>query len=87
MERLNKKIDCIKLQAQLLDYLISELYPVHTCDDCQYNFTRSSSGKCSKCDGVNCFRLAYGIQADLLKIVRGIMKITNAHQPLTDTTN
>lgn len=87
MERLSRKIENIKLQAQLLDYLISELYPVPTCDDCEYNFTRFSSGKCFKCDGENCFRLADGIQADLRKIVRGIVKITHEHQPLTDTTN
>lgn len=81
------------MKEKLYEYLVSELYPVPTCDACEYNFTRFSIdireryNKCRKCDGVKCFRLADGIQADLRKIVRGIMKITNAHQPLTDTTN
>lgn len=73
------------MKEKLFDYLVSELYPVPTCDDCEYNFTRFSSGKCFKCDGASQFVLANGIQADLRKIARGIVKITHEHQPLTDT--
>lgn len=53
MERLFKKINCIKMQAQIYDYLVGELYPVPECDNCEYNFTRFSSGKCFRCDGVS----------------------------------
>ena len=73
------------MKEKLYEYLVSELYPVPTCDDCEYNFTRFSSGirerysKCLKCDGVKYFRLADGIQADLRKIARGIVKITKLH--------
>lgn len=76
MERLTKKIDCIKLQAQIYDYLVGELYPNADCDNCEYNFTRFSSGKCFKCDGVSQFVLAKGIQEDLLRMAREITKIT-----------
>lgn len=76
MERFTKKIDCILMQAQIYDYLVSELYPVTECDNCEYKFTRFSSGKCFKCDGVSQFVLAKGIQADLRRIARGINKIT-----------
>lgn len=77
MERLMKKIDYIKMQAQIYDYLVGELYPVPECDNCEYNFTRFSSGKCFKCDGVSQFVLAKGIQADLLRMANKITKITN----------
>ena len=77
MERLMKKIDCIKMQAQIYDYLVSELYPVPECNNCEYNFTRLSNGKCFKCDGVSQFVLAKGIQADIRRMARGITKITN----------
>lgn len=76
MERLIKKIDYIKLLAQIYDYLVAELYPVPECDNCEYNFTRFSSGKCFKCDGVSQFVLANGIQADLHRMAKGIIKIT-----------
>lgn len=76
MERLIKKIDCIKMHAQIYDYLVGELYPVPECDNCEYNFTRFSSGKCFKCDGVSQFVLAKGIQADLRRMAMDIIKIT-----------
>lgn len=76
MERLMKKIDYIKLQAQIYDYLVAELYPNPDCDNCEYNFQRFSSGKCFKCDGVSQFVLAKGIQADLRRMAQGITKIT-----------
>lgn len=60
MERLMKKIDLIKMQAQIYDYLVGELYPVPECDNCEYNFTRFSSGKCFKCDGISHYVLAKG---------------------------
>lgn len=63
------------MEDKLFDYLVGELYPVPECDNCEYNFTRFSSGKCFKCDGVSCYRLAGGIQSDVRKMVRGIMKI------------
>jgi protein-arginine kinase activator protein McsA len=75
MEILTKKIDCIKMQAQIYDYLVAELYPVPECANCEYNFTRFSGGKCFKCDGASCYRLAEGIQSDVRKMVRGIVKI------------
>lgn len=71
-----KKIDLIKMQVQIYDYLVGELYPVPECDNCEYNFTRFSSGKCFKCDGVSQFVLAKGIQADILRMAKGIIKIT-----------
>lgn len=80
MERLFKKIDCIKLQVQIYDYLVAELYPVPECDNCEYNFTRLSNGKCCKCDGESQFVLAKGIQADLLRIADGITKITTKQE-------
>lgn len=76
MERLTKKIESIKLQAQIYDYLVGELYPIPECDNCEYNFTRFSSGKCFKCDGVSQFVLAKGIQADITRMSREITKIT-----------
>lgn len=76
MKRLIKKIDYIKLQAQIYNYLVGELYPVPDCDNCEYKFTRFSSGKCFKCDGASQFVLAKGIQADLLRMAKGIIKIT-----------
>ena len=75
MERLTKKIDNIQLQEQIYNYLVGELYPVPECDNCEYNFTRFSSGKCFKCDGVSQFVLAKGIQADLRRMAYGIIKI------------
>lgn len=80
MERLMKKIDCIKSQAQIYDYLVGELYPVPECDNCEYNFTRFSSGKCFKCDGVSQFVLAKGIQEDLLRMAIEITKITTKQE-------
>ena len=77
MERLTKKIDSIQLQAQIYDYLVGELYQVPECDNCEYNFTRFSSGKCFKCDGASQFVLAKGIQADILRMAKGITKIFN----------
>lgn len=76
MERLTKKIYCIQLQAQIYDYLVGVLYPVPECDNCEYNFTRFSSGKCFKCDGASQFVLAKGIQEDLRRMAKGITKIT-----------
>jgi hypothetical protein len=76
MERLIKKIDCIKMQSQIYDYLVGELYPTPDCANCESNFTRLSSGKCFKCDGVSQFVLAKGIQADLRRMAQGIIKIT-----------
>lgn len=77
MERLTKKIDCIKLQAQIYDYLVGELYPVPECDNCEYNFQRFSGCKCFKCDGINHFVLGQEIQARIRRIADGITKITN----------
>jgi hypothetical protein len=77
MERLTKKIDSIKMLAQIYDYLVGELYPVPECDNCEYNFTRFSSGKCFKCDGISHYVLAKGIQADLRRMANKITKITN----------
>ena len=74
-----KKIDYIQLQAQIYGYLVGELYPVPECDNCEYNFTRFSSGKCFKCDGVSKFVLAKGIRQDLRRMAEGITKITNEH--------
>lgn len=76
MERLMKKIDYIKMQAQIYDYLVGELYPTPECDNCEYNFTRFSSGKCFKCDGISHYVLAKGIQADITRMSREITKIT-----------
>lgn len=76
MERLMKKIDYIKMKAQIYDYLVGELYPNADCDNCEYNFTRFSSGKCFKCDGVSQFVLAKGIQEDLRRMAMDIIKIT-----------
>lgn len=67
------------MKEKLYDYLVSELYPVPTCDDCEYNFTRFSSGKCFKCDGASHFQLAKGIQADVRKMVKGITKIVKGN--------
>lgn len=80
MERLTKKIDCIQLQAQIYDYLVGELYPVPECDNCEYNFTRFSSGKCFKCDGISHYVLAKGIQSDLLRMANKITKITTKQE-------
>lgn len=77
MERLTKIIESIELQAQIYDYLVGELYPVPECDNCEYNFTRLSNGKCCKCDGGSQFVLARGIQADLRRMAQNITKITN----------
>lgn len=77
MERLIKKIKSIELQAQIYDYLVGELYPVPECDNCEYNFTRFSSGKCFKCDGVSHYVLAKGIRADIRRMANRIIKITN----------
>lgn len=65
------------MEDKLFDYLISELYPCPECDNCEYNFTRFSSGKCFKCDGVSHYVLAKGIQADLRRMANRITKITN----------
>ena len=80
MERLTKKIDCIKMQAQIYDYLVGELYPTPECDNCESNFTRFSGGKCFKCDGVSQFVLAKGIQADLRRMAKEITKITTKQE-------
>lgn len=63
------------MKEKLFDYLVSELYPVPECDNCEYNFTRLSSGKCLKCDGFTHYTLAVGIQSDIMKMVKGITKI------------
>lgn len=63
------------MKQAIYDDLVSVLYPVPECGNCEYNFTRFSSNKCFKCDGVSCYRLAEGIQSDVRKIVRGIVKI------------
>lgn len=63
------------MEEKLFNYLVGELYPLQECDNCEYNFTRFSSNKCFKCDGVSCYRLAGGIQSDIRKMVRGVIKI------------
>lgn len=75
-----KKIDYIKMQAQIYDYLVGELYPVPECDNCEYNFTRFSSGKSFKCDGISHYVLAKGIQADLRRMAKEIIKITTKQE-------
>lgn len=64
------------MKDKIYNYLVGVLYPVPECDNCEYNFTRFSSGKCFKCDGVSQFVLAKGIQEDLRRMANGIIKIT-----------
>lgn len=80
MERLIKKIDSIRLNVQLYNYLVSELYPVPSCDNCHYSDPQLKRFPCDKCDeSFSKFKLHKGHEADLRKMVREILKITKCH--------
>lgn len=65
------------MENKLFNYLVEELYPLQECDNCQHNDGSFYNRKCYKC-GVGAdsrFKLHEGIQADVRKMVKGIMKI------------
>ena len=74
----NTKIRKAMKQA-IFDYLLSELYPIPSCNDCQYSDPECKRIPCNQCDRYSHFRMHKGCIADLMALARGIVKIVKQH--------
>lgn len=74
------KITNENMKEKLFEYLVSEFYPVPSCDKCHYNDPQLKRFPCDKCDkSFSKFKLHKGHEADIRKMVREILKITKLH--------
>lgn len=72
------KIDITKYVHvdEIYNYLLGELYPLPSCDTCQYSDIRATRAPCNKCDeACSQYKLHRGHQADLKNLTKGIVKI------------
>lgn len=63
------------MKEAIYEYLRSELYPLPSCNDCQYSDPSCKRIPCDLCDYWNKFKLHSGHEADLKKLTRGIITI------------
>ena len=67
------------IKDQLYDYLISELYPLPSCDQCQYSDPNVISRTCERCECWDKYKLHKGHKADLKRMAREIIKIVKGN--------
>lgn len=63
------------MKTKIYNYLLEELYPLPSCDTCQYSDINAKRVPCDKCDGWDRYKLHKGHKADLERMTKGIIKI------------
>lgn len=64
------------MKDKIYNYLLGELYPLPSCDTCQYSDISAKRVPCNKCDeAFSRYKLHRGHHADLMNLTKGIMKI------------
>lgn len=63
------------MKDKIYNYLLGELYPLPSCDTCQYSDIDAKRVPCDKCEANNKYRLHKGHRADLKNLTKGIVKI------------
>lgn len=66
------------MKDKIYNYLLECLYPLPSCDTCQYFCVSFKRLPCRKCEGYSQYKLHKGHKADLERITRGIIKITQS---------
>ena len=68
------------MKDQLYNYLISELYPLPSCNHCQYSDPSVISRTCERCECWDKYKLHKGHAQDVRGLVKGIMKIVKQNK-------
>lgn len=73
------------MKEQIYQYLLEELYPVASCDTCQYSYIDIFKAPCNKCSGNgDKYKPRKGIKADLERMTKGIIKIVENYGTISN---
>lgn len=73
------------MKEQIYKYLLEELYPVTSCDTCQYSDTDLFKAPCNNCEGNgDKYKLHKGIKANLKRMTKGIIKIVENYGTISN---
>ena len=63
------------MKQAIYGYLLEELYPLPSCDTCQYSDPMAKRIPCDNCDCWDMYKFHKGHDADLKRMAREITKI------------
>ena len=72
------------MEEKLYNYIIDVLYPLPSCNYCQYADINIKRPPCKNCEQWEKYKLHHGHDADVKRMVKGIIKIiSNEHSNLS----